>query len=115
MTEELIRTGVTLIPPQGAPTRLEYAMPADPGYRQLKEIMTPLLNGGYLERVRVLVGGAYTDMFVDEDSQGKDMLVNARATEIYRANWMTQHPDCDPDELPDIKGPAILFDRPVWF
>jgi hypothetical protein len=54
-------------------------------------------------------------MFVDEDGHGRERPRNEAATTIYRANWLRQHPGVDPETLPWIAGPAVLFDRRVWF
>ena len=60
-------------------------------------------------------GEEYLDMFVDETGHAKDLPRNEAATAIYRANWLRQHPGTDPESLPFIAGPAVLFDRRVWF
>jgi hypothetical protein len=75
------------------------------------------------ERVRVIRSAAepyrngdeYLDMFVDEDSHGRERPRNEAATTIYRANALRQFPGTDPESLPWIAGPAVLFDRRVWF
>lgn len=85
------------------------------------------------ERVNVLYRGEYRDMFVGETSSINDRHIrNIRATEIYRANalenhWLLNTPDptkakpidfswtLDPEILPAISGPAVLFpDYQVW-
>jgi hypothetical protein len=119
----------------------EVELPEEPTYPQLRELITPLLDGGTLERVRVYMGCRpylgehyYRDMFVDEegratlfrladdgvtavrDRPGKNLPRNEAATEIYLRNWRMHEPD-QPDD-PDyfIAGPAVLFiDRKVWF
>lgn len=80
----------------------------------LKKLVEPLLDGGNLEHVRVLWHGQYRDMFVDDVGQLKDLPHNESATAIYRANWLQHHPGTDPETLPDIVGPAVLFDDAVW-
>jgi hypothetical protein len=54
-------------------------------------------------------------MFVDEMGLPKNLPRNEKATEIYRNNWLTQHPGADPDSLPHIAGTAVIFSRRVWF
>ncbi|SPL65377.1 hypothetical protein [Ochrobactrum soli] len=86
-----------------------------------------------IERVNVLYRGEYRDMFVGETSaiNGRHIR-NIRATEVYRANalenhWRLNSPDptkakpidlswtLDPEILPAISGPAVLFpDYQVW-
>jgi hypothetical protein len=68
------------------------------------------------EHVAVLHGGERRDMFVGETSaiNGRHIR-NIRATEIYRNNTLTQSPGVDPESLPTISGPALLFpDTIVW-
>lgn len=68
------------------------------------------------EHVAVLWEGGRRDMFVGESSAENGRHIrNIRATEIYRNNWLTQHPGTDPESLPAISGPAVLFDQIVWF
>lgn len=93
----------------------EIEWPKEPGYRLIKELMMPLLDGAELEHVTVLFKDEAADMFVDEISALKALPRNDDATAIYRANWLKQHPSCDPETLPAIYGTAILFGRRVWF
>lgn len=68
------------------------------------------------ERVNVLHLGEYRDMFVGETSaiNGRHIR-NIRATEIYRYNALANKMASDPEELPAICGPAVLFpDYEVW-
>ena len=97
-------------------------LPAEPTYDQLSALVRPLLNGGWIERVRVLLNAndpeaepEYSDMFVDEDGHLKNLPRNDAATALYRANWLKQHPGTPPESLPVIVGVAIVFSRPVWF
>ncbi len=87
----------------------------EPGYDVLKGLIDPCLGGGHLEHVTVLHEGQRTDMFVDDESVAKGLPRNEAATAIYRNNWLTQHPEDDPESLPAIYGPAILMSRRVWF
>jgi hypothetical protein len=43
------------------------------------------------------------------------MPLNERATELYRAGFLSVHPDGDPESVATISGPAVLFDERVWF
>lgn len=54
------------------------------------------------------------DMFVDEMGVGRGLPRNDAATKIYRAAWLSTHPGTDPETLPAIYGPAVLFDTQVW-
>lgn len=105
-----MQTTLTIMRP-GEPDELRvFDLAEEPGYDKLRTILTPLLDGGELEHVTVLHDGQRADMFVT-----KDLPFNCRATVIYRNNWLTHHPDADPNDLPPILGPAVLFSRQVWF
>lgn len=68
------------------------------------------------ERVNVLYGNEYRDMFVGETStiNGRHIR-NIRATEIYRNNVLSNGWEPSYSNLPYICGPAILFpDYQVW-
>lgn len=86
-----------------------------PGNGVLRDLLTPLLEGGHLEHVTVLHNGQAADMFVDEDFRAKGLSRNETATAIYRNAWLTRNPGTDPESMPDIAGIAILFSRRVWF
>lgn len=109
-------TTITIMRP-GAPEEVRPVeqLADDPGYPALKAIVEPFLDGGDLEHVTVLHDGKRTDMFVDECGSLKGLPRNEPATSIYRNNWLTQHPKEDPESLPAIYGPAVLFSRRVWF
>ncbi len=93
----------------------EVDWPAEPGYDLMKALIEPLLDGAHLEHVTVLHEGERRDMFVDEMGSVNGLPVNALATPIYRNNWLTRHPNVQPDSMPAIHGTAILFARRVWF
>ncbi|NTD85471.1 hypothetical protein [Agrobacterium tumefaciens] len=70
-----------------------------------------------VEHVAVLYKGQRRDMFVGETSSINGRHIrNIRATEIYRANTVSRMPPSfNPEELPAISGPAIIFpDTIVW-
>lgn len=90
-------------------------MPDKPGFGMLRRVITPHLNGGNLEHVAVLHEGERRDMFVDDIGLLKALPLNPEATAIYRNNTLTNYPDTKPESLPAIYGPAVLFDRRVWF
>lgn len=108
-------TTMTIMRPDGETEAREIDLLDDPGYHRLKDLLHPLLDGGVLEHVTVLHDGKRTDMFVDDCGLLKSLPRNEAATAIYRNNWLTQHPDEEPESLPAIHGPAILFSRRVWF
>lgn len=70
----------------------------------------------HYERVNVLYSGEYRDMFIGETSaiNGRHIR-NIRATAIYRNNFLSNNPGTEPESLPPISGPAILFpDYQIW-
>lgn len=116
---DLIKTRIFIMRP-GSTKHGEVELPREPGYDQLRAALAPYFDGRF-EHVTVLAdfdgGTAYTraDMFVDEDGQSKGLQRNDAATVIYRRNALLQKPKLNPESLPDIVGPAVLFDRRVWF
>lgn len=111
-----ISTVMHILPPIGTMQTVTIQMRPEPDLAELRKYIEPHLDGEKLERVAVLWDGKRTDMFVGECSaiNGR-MIRNVRATEIYRNNMLTRHPDMDPETMPAISGPAVLFDRRVWF
>lgn len=102
-------------------------LPTEPSYRQLSNVIRPLLDGGDFEHVNVLAdfeGGLNfrpADMFVDEigaPAGGKNLPRNEAATLIYRRATMLGRSaapkPADPETLSAIYGPAIRFERKVW-
>lgn len=107
-------TYMVMIPGQ-EPTTHEVDWPHAPSLPRIRSVVTPVLNGGDLERVAVLYDGQRRDMFVDEDGHAKGLPRNEAATKIYRAYWLSQHPNDEPESLPYVVGPAVLFtSRQVW-
>jgi hypothetical protein len=116
-----MRTFYEIITVSGMRLEREVEWPKEPRYELIRDLVCPLLGGGFepLEHVSVLHNGARADMFVSEigrqaTTERGPLPINSVATDIYRANWMKQHPECDPDTLPTIAGVAVLFDRIVW-
>lgn len=120
-----MKTRICIMRPDQPHESREIDLPREPGYDALDKLLRPLLDNNHLERVAVLSdfdGGNNfqpTDMFVDEMGANKGLPRNEAATLIYRRATMLGRtgvrPPADPDDLPAIYGPAILFDRRVWF
>ena len=95
-------------------------LPRLPDYRQLAEVIRPLLGCKWFEHVKVLAdfnGGLNfkrADMFVDERGHDKGLPGNEAATIIYRRNALLHQGVTDPEMLPWVAGPAVLFERIVW-
>ncbi len=114
-----MKTTMTFFPvtENGVVLRKWVDLPTEPTYAELKLLIEPLLGGDgvWMEHVAVRVGDAQSDMFVDDNGVWKELPRNDAATDIYRAATLARHPDMDPENLDFIVGPAVLFDRPVWF
>jgi hypothetical protein len=97
----------TMIPVLGEARNL--TGPFAGGYDSLKKLIGEYFDEDF-EHVAVLFDGHRRDMFVGGTSSINGRHIrNIRATEIYRANALSQDPDLDPEELPAISGPAVLF------
>lgn len=109
-------THFTVIPVIGALKEVKSEFAPKPGYDALRRLIEPYLDGERLEQVTVLHEGQRRDMFVGECSAINGRAIrNVRATEIYRNNVLTRRPRTNPEALPAISGPAVLFYRRVWF
>ena len=88
--------------------------PREPMYDAIKRSIRLHFDEPF-EHVTVLYENRRADMFVDETSaiNGRHIR-NIRATEIYRNNALTRDPNLDPEEIPAISGPAVLFEKIVW-
>lgn len=99
----------------------EIDWPSHPHYVRIKELISPLLDGGEIEHVSCLAdfdGGTNyqrSDMIVDEHFIDKRLPRNDAATELYRRAALLRMPGREPESLPPICGPAILFSRRIWF
>lgn len=85
-----------------------------PSFAQLDKLLKPLFQNRHWEHVTVLYEGRRADMFVDERGAIDEFPRNERATAIYRNNWLTRHPEADPESLHAIYGLAVLFEKIVW-
>ena len=114
-------TKYTVFQPNGVSFEDEADLPEQPSFREIFKIVGPIIGDGEpIERVRILYGLDYTDMFVSELghltlSTRMPLPINPMATDLYRENMVANEPDIDPDLLPVIAGVAVVFHRPVWF
>lgn len=82
-------------------------------YKKLRPLLAELLKEDP-EHVAVLYEGNRRDMFVGETSAINGRFIrNIRATDIYRNNTLTRAPGTDPESLPAISGPAIIFPHTI--
>lgn len=113
------------------PTALEPSIgeldwPERPDFGAMKSPITKLLNSGAepadfnFEHVAVLYHGERRDMFVDELGRYKNNLdINLAATFIYLTNTVLHQKRGTFFQALEtgsfIVGPALLFERRVWF
>jgi hypothetical protein len=119
-------TGYTIFRPDGSQERGEVDWPENPGLELIRALVEPIVEGP-MEHVTVLDPAKVDADEVDPAADRRDLFIdemghvratprprNEAATRIYRANWMRANPDDHPEDLPDIAGTAVLFDRIVW-
>jgi hypothetical protein len=114
--DKKVPTKYRVIPETGSFADHEIMLEKKPVYADLRGVVEPHLGGANLMHVRVLCPllGAWTDMFIDEMGALKRLPRNDAATTIYRNGFLSKNPDDDPEKLPYIAGPAVVFFRPVW-
>jgi hypothetical protein len=95
-------------------------LPEFPTRDELRLVVEPYLSGMAMHHVRVLApaGGLVrvrdtVDLFCGETAVLRRLPVNREATQLYRAAHLLFHHDDDPESLPHIAGPAVLFLRRV--
>lgn len=76
---------------------------------RLRPAIEPHFNNRRVVRVRIVLGGAPREMLVDEIAALKGQPFNARATKLYRADWLARHRDAVAEQLPAIYGIAVLL------
>lgn len=110
-----METAFEIIRADGTRETRTVEMSTEPLYEELAEVIRPLLDHAFLEHVAVLHEGQERDMFVDECGALRGLERNEIATAIYRAAYLSENPEDEPETLAAIYGTAILFSRPVWF
>ena len=107
---------LTIIHADGTEEKVQLDMAPKPSLHDIQAVLVPYFDRAYTEHVNVLSEyGKYIDMFIDEDGMLKGLPRNEKATEIYRRNWLKQHPQTNPERLGFIVGTAVIFDRKVWY
>jgi hypothetical protein len=116
MQGRIMETTFRVISTDGRNTNHTIDLKEFPTLSELRRIVEPYLHGATMQYVQVLdpeTSRDSLDMFVGESAILKRLPVNAEATKLYRAAHMMFHPDDNPDELPAIRGPAVVFARRV--
>jgi hypothetical protein len=112
-----VKTEIVIMRPDQPNETRELDIPEDPDflYDKLLEIVTPLLDGAEFEHVYVQGhDGEPADMFIDDRGLHKDLPFNRAASDVYRRAHLKRFREDDPEDLPYIAGPAVLFSRRVW-
>lgn len=110
---------ITMRPGAEAVMVATFELDEQPTGKRLREIILPQLGPGRaipgveMERVAVLYEGKPCDMFVDENGHAKGLAYNALATAVYHNASKSRGEDMT--NAPVIVGPAVLFNRRVWF
>jgi hypothetical protein len=97
-----------------------FELPERPRYNEIVDLVELLIGVTRAEHVTVIAdfsgGLAFreSDLFVDEMGHPKGLPRNENATIIYRRNALLHQGVKDPETLPWIAGPAVLFERIVW-
>jgi hypothetical protein len=112
---KLIATPYWVMTVDGLRHEFKVQWPEKPDYDTLRTLVEPLLGGFYMEHVSVLHEGQARDMFVDQNGRLKELRRNEAATKIYRSAELKRRPKTNPEALHDIRGPAVLFMRRVWW
>jgi hypothetical protein len=94
----------------------EILMEKKPTHHDVRRLVEPHLGGARLMHVPVLCPKTrrWTDMFIDGMGALKQLPRNDAATSIYRHGFLLRCPNKDPEKLPYIAGPAVVFLRSVW-
>lgn len=119
-----MKTRILIMRPDLPHETREVELPDDAtgNYAALRQLVEPI-TGEPMEHVRVFAdftGGTaykYLDMFVNElgHLSSPPPPRNEAATLIYRRNTLFHEPGKHhPEDMPDIVGPAVLFEREVW-
>lgn len=101
-------------PGEHAGKRYVEELPTDPSCEAVREIVERHLANKQMEHVLILVDGEPRDMFVDEIAEMKGHHANSLATAIYRADWLSKHPERAAKSLPVVYGVAVIFDNLIW-
>jgi hypothetical protein len=115
-TEEKFPTIYRVFGETGVFADHEILMERKPVYDELRSLIEPHLGGAAGMHVRVLCPhlNAWTDMFIDAVGAMKCLPRNDAATKIFRYASLSKHPGDDPEKLPYIVSPAVVFLRSIW-
>lgn len=131
-----MKTKILIMRPDEPHETREVELPAEPNesrrvipppisktfYTELRELVEAIV-GQPMEHVTVWAdfsGGTdyrRADMFVNEFGHvlaTGPLPRNGAATDIYRRNALLNQGFTDPEDLPWIAGPAVLFEKIVW-
>lgn len=99
-----------ILPLTGAPAIIEISPDVVRSQDDELALAEPIL-GGAGERIRVLFKGAGAIMYALADRSS--LPRNEAATAVLRAAWLSQRDHEDPERMPDVRGPAVVFEGVV--
>jgi hypothetical protein len=102
-----------VLKPDGREQEHVTTLAQNPSADEIRKVVRRYMDGAP-EHVSILRHDRRADMFVDEDSHLKRLPRNEGATALFRAVALNLDPGRDPETLPFIAGPAVLFDDVVW-
>jgi len=83
--------------------------------RAIRKQIAHYFGGDRSLRGVCLVKGELTDRLVGELSVLNNQIpINTRVTQFFHAARRLVNPSVDPRTLPNITGPAVVFDKPIW-
>jgi hypothetical protein len=114
-TKKRIRTRYRVFTVSGLSVDHEVLMERNPIHEELFDLVEPHLGGASPMHIRVLCPytNVWTDMFIDNMAALKRLPRNEEATKIFRNGYLAKRPNDDPEKLPYIAGPAVVFLRPI--
>lgn len=77
----------------------------------MRDVSDKFLDGASPQTVEVIVDDRKKSMVVDDLALVKDLPRNERATAIFRSQYVELNPESNPERLPYIAGPAVIFDQ----
>ena len=108
-----MKTNYTVFHPDGSELKGALDWPEFPSRELVSEFVETILPASALELMPLEIHHDHmiSDMFVKADYHQPR---NESATTVYRQNYIVHNPGTNPESLPFIAGPAVLFYRKVW-
>jgi hypothetical protein len=110
MSEIPIATALVVIRPEGPIEDATAMLPEVPTVLELRAVLDPII-GGCFERISIVDADGPRDMFGHECGAIDGLPVNPTATRLFRAAHLSANPGMNRDDLPEIYGTVVLFQR----